>query len=91
MYLYLEHGSNWCKLIKYLPGRTRNQTKNRFNSFLKKHYVKDKFEELIETYKIRIRADSYHDAIRYKAFQSSQFFDASSNELDAENPTTIKS
>ena len=41
-------------------------------------------------YKIRIRADSYQDA-RSNAIQSSQPFNASSNELDANNPTTIKS
>ena len=63
MQLYLQHGSSWSKISESLPGRTSNQIKNRYNSVLKKHYIKDKFDEMIEMYKIRIKSQ-IHNAKR---------------------------
>ena len=34
--LYLEFGSSWSKIAKYLPGRTENSIKNRFYSTARK-------------------------------------------------------
>jgi hypothetical protein len=35
--LYKEYGPKWSLIAKYMPGRTDNTIKNRFNSALKMH------------------------------------------------------
>lgn len=45
MNLFLKHGKKWSHIAKFMPGRTDNTIKNRFNSALKMH---NSFQEYIE-------------------------------------------
>lgn len=45
MNLYKEYGKKWSLIAKYMPGRTDNTIKNRFNSALKMHKT---FQEYID-------------------------------------------
>mmetsp|Transcript_41989 Transcript_41989/g.64295 ORF Transcript_41989/g.64295 Transcript_41989/m.64295 type:complete len:146 (+) Transcript_41989:793-1230(+) len=45
MSLFLRYGKKWSLIAKYMPGRTDNTIKNRFNSALKMH---NSFQEYID-------------------------------------------
>ena len=46
--LFKEHSSRWSEMAKFVPGRTDNQIKNRYNSNLKKRFHDKEFIALLE-------------------------------------------
>jgi len=44
--LYKEIGPQWCRIAEKLEGRTEAQVKNRFYTYLKKHFESKKEEEI---------------------------------------------
>ena len=44
--LFAEFNSRWSEMAKYVPGRTDNQIKNRYNSNLKKRSQEKEFASL---------------------------------------------
>ena len=46
--LFKEYSSRWSEMAKFVPGRTDNQIKNRYNSNLKKRFHDKEFIALLE-------------------------------------------
>ena len=46
--LHREHNARWSEMAKFVPGRTDNQIKNRYNSNLKKRFQDREFVEMVE-------------------------------------------
>ena len=45
--LHLKFNSRWSQMAKYVPGRSDNQIKNRYNSNLKRRYEQGEFEQML--------------------------------------------
>ena len=49
-HLFLRYSSRWSEIARYVPGRTDNQIKNRYNSNLKKRFHEEPFATIVKEY-----------------------------------------